>query len=521
MNKEEIRKWIDAHRTKWKKNNPTEYQWLIDHLDDPVVLSSVNADITSGLDDIQQVNTNANYNSQQAAKKKQQTSALDEQTKKYAAEAQKQTEAQWGGKLKFVPYEGTMSSEHAASLPNGSVYVPQGLDTKDLERSLARLSPSKRAEIQRRLVDRFQRAASSGSPINGQTVDTWISEANKAADAEPATKTTDGTTPVTADEPAALADPNKPAAGAPDLAQLSGKAEASQDEKDYYKAVTGQDFDQAYNAFANSMAISIQSMDAAGNLRAGTEQLWTSGEFKAPDAGYGFGATKPLGEIKGGDASKYKPTQGQFMGMQLATTLKSTAAIESALAQTWRLAHGTELPNALRIKIAQYVQGMPLDTFAQISKAQGGLQGLLAPDGELQHIVHQYENDPANKVAPPIDTQADADNAPSPIPGVPMNIYKKAQSTMTPLWTDNFHRNPTHEEFVKFGGWNPEDIQRWVSDQPSTDNPGMTVGQRTSYLNMADKMSQKLFGAPADSRMVNALHDTFGEHPKGPPGLPK
>jgi hypothetical protein len=115
------------------------------------------------------------------------------------------------------------------------------------------------------------------------------------------------------------------------------------------------------------------------------------------------------------------------------------------------------------------------------------------------------------------------DALPSPVAGVTMANYQNVVKNTTQLFQDNFGREPTSAELAKFAGWNPADIQRWVDSQPSKDNPGMTIGTRNSYLSMADTVSQKWFGTPADSRMVDALGGQFGTGapaPAVPPPAP-
>lgn len=334
--------------------------------------------------------------------------------------------------------------------------------------------------------------------------------------------------------------------GGQDLLNIKpGTTTISQYQKDAYKALTGQDFDQAYQAFSSQYAIAVQQYNAqTQRMQAGTEQLWTSGGYQAPNLGQGwkFGQAVPLSSLPGGGQAHHV-TEGQFLGMQSQTSLAAAQQIETQASADWIAEYGTPLPDDLRLKLFQAIGKIPPEQLYQVQSASGG-QGFagLLQSGPLADVISEY------KAANPVLSQSDhalhialdrqflsavgrpasaadikalrgADdlqiqryigNMQSRLPGMTVSAYQAANANMKQLWQDNFNTAPTDEEIRKFAGWNKDDLTRWVDSQPSKDNPNMTIGRRNGLLSMADSVSQKWYGVPADSRMVDALGQHFG-----------
>ena len=303
-----------------------------------------------------------------------------------------------------------------------------------------------------------------------------------------------------------------PATGAAAISQIvpdPNSPTVSDAVKQQYKlAMGGQDFDQAYKNFADNYAISVEQQNAQGAGVAGTEQLWNSGNYVAPAAGYTYGSPVP-----NTDPSK-RPTEAQFLGMQSQSTLKLANAILAAADTTAQGTYGNHLDAGLQAQILSQIGAMPLD--AQISLAANPA-GAEAAGGALDigAMLSTYAaKNPSwvKSVSAAADTTAynlQQAQTPSPVPGMQMGAYDKLVSTMRPIWEAAFKREPTPAELQHFAGWDPNELQGWANSQPSLDNPGMTVGERTSYITAADKASQAFFGTPADSRMVDILHGHF------------
>jgi len=384
--------------------------------------------------------------------------------------------------------------------------VDENVDWSGMDKYINSLSGDKKYAA----LQQINQAIGSDKYINQGKVDQALQQVTAQPSAQAAATTTGA---VSQAQPA-------PTTGMATLSALTpqpGATDVTDQQKQLYKLATGgQDFDTAYNNYANNNAISIQQQNAITGAATGDGSLWTSGAYQPVAQGYVYGS-KPLSQVSG-DTSKYKVSPAQFLGMQATTSLKLATTIETAAAAQWAQTYQGTIPDQLIQQIYQNVSKMPPGQQAQLALNP---QGAEASGGALDigAMMSSYASAHPEAVSAGAgsDTTTYAlnqDRAPSPIPGVSMGLYTSAVTNMKTLWASTFHREPSDKEIRYFAGWNKDAVQAWVDQQPSIDNPTMTVGERAGYLANADAASQKLWGTPADSRMADLLDGHF--NPKTP-----
>lgn len=320
-----------------------------------------------------------------------------------------------------------------------------------------------------------------------------------------------------------------------------GQTDVQGPQKEAFKKLTGQDFDTAYKNFTDNYAVKLQTYNPrTQSFQPGTDSLWSGGQTQTLQPGQAFGGAQATSGMSEGDKGKYKITEAQFLQYQAGTSLSLASQVENDLAAQWSTAHGgVPLPDDLRGRIYDAVGKMSPEVLATYSQgSSGGVQAVAQalekdPDSPVSQAYTSYVSQggtPAThasldtefqkmlgRPASPQDIAAlqgattkqitdYIDNLPQPgAPGIKVGTYNTAESNMKSLWQEYYGQDPTKEDVSKFAGWGQEDISRWVLDQPSKSNPGMKNGERKAYLSMADAASQKYYGTPADSRMVDML----------------
>lgn len=348
-------------------------------------------------------------------------------------------------------------------------------------------------------------------PLDTAQVGRMISQSERSAKNSQQTQQQTGTGTSSAATPAPGTAPPGSILNISMLTPQQGSTTVSDQQKQWYQELTGQNFDQSYQNFTKNYAIGVQQQSAVTGAGQGQEQLWNNGGFNLTQ---GYSAS-PVPIPAGAHPGQYSVSEAQFMGMQSQGALKMAIDLEQQARLMFAQEYGGQvMPSGLARQLWEKMKSIPVATLYTMAKqgtqpSSGGsvFGGLIDLDTEFTSYVAQHPELKLQTSGQDATTKAlNASRQPSPIPGMTMGVYQQAIKNMQPAWEQYFRREPTTEEIQKYGGWQANDIQSWVLDQKSLDNPTMTNGQRDGYTKFSDSISQKLWGTNTDSRTVDLMH---------------
>ena len=493
MNAQQLLQWIQDNRPDWA--NSAHFAWLQWALQGPNkadVLNSVNRDIQNGETDIQKVNTNAEYNIQQANQKPT-SGTLDTKgisaASIYPGEYPGQQPTHQGPP---TPSSSTWTSvqqmeqfiEAERHLPGAKTFDVSGL-TGYVQSLPKNQQGQALASIQQFLKDR-----SNWTPIQQKDLDDARGQAVRD---------------VQASQPKPSG-PQAPASGVDPSQNLStvtpGSTTPGQDQIEQWQKLTGQDFETAYQNFIKSQYISVQQQTSTGVLT-GSEQIWSAGGYQpiSPTAnaqGWQWAFTshpisQPLTGIENVESQgkNLQVTRSQFLGMMMSSNTAATSkmgliqATENAITAKY----GITLTDAEKQQIYDKIAPMSLQQLQQQVLSQGGgVQGwatnAIATTGVFGTLV-------------------------ASLPEVSQNVAM--QNAITTLQTDlgaNYAQYITPDQITALSKMSQTDQTNFINNLPDPTHPGFTVGAwNTGYGQILSQWQQE-FGfssKPSDSQISSLM----------------
>jgi hypothetical protein len=506
LNAQQILQWIKDNRPDWVDSD--KYKWLQWALQSSpqkqAVLDSVNRDIQNGEVDIQKVNTNAEYNVQQATKPQSGSNVAESIARanplgggllgqqQQPHQVPQSSGSTWTSVQQMQDYINTGGSQNFLSklvggYPTGSDPKKPKTDAKYLTNYVNGLPKSEQktalASIQQFLKDR-----SGGTPLQQKDLDDARNQAVRDVQqttGKPATQV-----PASGQDPSQNLFTVSPDSTTPSSGQIA-----------MWERLTGQNFDQSYQSFVNSQYVSVQQQATQGTstVLTGNEMLWSNGKYEplstTSQQGYSWVFTAhPKSEAltpqeqQQAKGKNLQVSKSQFLGMMMASNANATSkmglvqAVENAItAQT-----NIPLTDAEKSQIYDKIAPMSLADLSKDTTTQGGgVQGWAANAIKPTGILGSFM---------------------ASLPEVSQNVaMQNAITTLQKGLGSNYAQYVTPDQITALSKMSDADQTNYINNLPDPTHPGFTVGAWTTGYGQILNNWQQNFGyssKPTDSQIT-------------------
>src|SRR5215469_9585449 len=157
--------------------------------------------------------------------------------------------------------------------------------------------------------------------------------------------------------------PQQPGPANQDILQIApGTTDLTDQQKQQWQSITGQNFDNDYNNFVQNYAAALQNYSITSGAPIGGESLWSKGPATSGlAAGQGFSNPIPLSQLSAQQQGQYSGiTKGQFAQMMMTTKVQAAAYAERAVRASW--AYGNYPADQLNPLIYNAVNSMDIQS---------------------------------------------------------------------------------------------------------------------------------------------------------------